>query len=228
MPQWLWLVVVGYEYLVPIKVDPQYTYGVQSCNLPTGGCSVFFDSLSLPATEYGVHSLALLGTGLVFVTQYSPLHSQARNLDSTQRGAFHRVGIIPAFRASSRVQRYNKGEMGFLGIYRAIYDYTPKEDAELAIKQGDLLYILEKNDDDGWWRAKKKAGTDDEDEPSGLVPNNYVEKVYPSSSRVLSVSRIPGPISTLDPRRQQFPSIGQATRPIFEHLRRQTRMRMIS
>ncbi|KAL7794608.1 hypothetical protein V8C37DRAFT_376203 [Trichoderma ceciliae] len=66
--------------------------------------------------------------------------------------------------------------MGFLGIYRAIYDYTPNEDVELAIKQGDLLYILEKNDDDGWWKAKKKAGTDDEDEPSGLVPNNYVQK----------------------------------------------------
>ncbi|KAL6689805.1 hypothetical protein J3F84DRAFT_391226 [Trichoderma pleuroticola] len=66
--------------------------------------------------------------------------------------------------------------MGFLGIYRAIYDYTPNEDAELAIKQGDLLYVLEKNDDDGWWKAKKKAGTDDEDEPSGLIPNNYVEK----------------------------------------------------
>ncbi|KAL7964719.1 hypothetical protein HDV63DRAFT_389505 [Trichoderma sp. SZMC 28014] len=66
--------------------------------------------------------------------------------------------------------------MGFLGIYRAIYDYTPKEDAELAITTGDLLYILEQNNDDGWWKAKKKAGTDDEDEPSGLIPNNYVEK----------------------------------------------------
>ncbi|EHK50110.1 hypothetical protein TRIATDRAFT_171870, partial [Trichoderma atroviride IMI 206040] len=66
--------------------------------------------------------------------------------------------------------------MGFLGIYRAIYDYTPKEDGELAITTGDLLYILEQNNDDGWWKAKKKAGTDDEDEPSGLVPNNYVEK----------------------------------------------------
>ncbi|KAL7930932.1 hypothetical protein V8C35DRAFT_311784 [Trichoderma chlorosporum] len=66
--------------------------------------------------------------------------------------------------------------MGFLGIYRALYDYAPNEDAELAIKQGDLLYILEKNDDDGWWKAKKKAGTDDEDEPIGLIPNNYVEK----------------------------------------------------
>lgn len=79
--------------------------------------------------------------------------------------------------------------MGFLGIYRAIYDYTPKEDAELAITTGDLLYILEQNDDDGWWKAKKKAGTDDEDEPTGLVPNNYVEKV----KSILIARRSPSP-----------------------------------
>ncbi|KAK5987715.1 Actin cytoskeleton-regulatory complex protein sla1 [Cladobotryum mycophilum] len=66
--------------------------------------------------------------------------------------------------------------MGFLGVYRAIYDYTPQADNELAIHQGDLLYVLEKNGDDGWWRAKKKAGADDEDEPTGLVPNNYVHE----------------------------------------------------
>lgn len=88
--------------------------------------------------------------------------------------------------------------MGFLGIYRAIYDYTPNEDAELAIKQGDLLYILEKNDDDGWWKAKKKAGTDDEDEPSGLIPNNYVEKVYLLSLPRAPESPSPGPISIVD------------------------------
>jgi hypothetical protein len=119
--------------------------------------------------------------------------------------------------------------MGFLGIYRAIYDYTPKEDAELAIKQGDLLYILEKNDDDGWWRAKKKAGTDDEDEPSGLVPNNYVEKVYPyipSSSR--GAFRLPGPRFHLDPRRQHPQVLARLLGLHSEELRRQTRMRMIS
>ncbi|RCI14779.1 hypothetical protein L249_7050, partial [Ophiocordyceps polyrhachis-furcata BCC 54312] len=65
--------------------------------------------------------------------------------------------------------------MGFLGVYRAIYDYAPQADGELPIRDGDLLYILEKNDDDGWWKAKRKAGATDEDEPEGLVPNNYVE-----------------------------------------------------
>ncbi|RDA90419.1 hypothetical protein CP533_6963 [Ophiocordyceps camponoti-saundersi (nom. inval.)] len=65
--------------------------------------------------------------------------------------------------------------MGFLGVYRAIYDYAPQADGELTIGDGDLLYILDKNDDDGWWKAKRKAGATDEDEPEGFVPNNYVE-----------------------------------------------------
>lgn len=67
--------------------------------------------------------------------------------------------------------------MGFLGVYKALYDYAPQADGELAIDEGDLLYVLEKNDDDGWWKAKKKAGAEDEDEPIGLIPNNYVEEV---------------------------------------------------
>jgi actin cytoskeleton-regulatory complex protein SLA1 len=67
--------------------------------------------------------------------------------------------------------------MGFLGVYRALYDYTPQVEGELSIEENDLLYVLEKNTDDGWWKAKKKAGADDEVEPVGLVPHNYVEGV---------------------------------------------------
>lgn len=67
--------------------------------------------------------------------------------------------------------------MGFLGVCRAVYDYVPQAQGELAISEGDLLYILEKNGNDGWWKAKKKAGADDEEEPEGLVPHNYVEDV---------------------------------------------------
>jgi len=67
--------------------------------------------------------------------------------------------------------------MGFLGVYTAVYDYQPQGEGELEIKEGDLLYVLEKNTDDDWWKAKKKAERDDEDEPEGLVPNNYVEEV---------------------------------------------------
>ncbi|ETS86802.1 hypothetical protein PFICI_00630 [Pestalotiopsis fici W106-1] len=66
--------------------------------------------------------------------------------------------------------------MGFLGVYKAIYDYEPQSEGELAITEGDILYLLEKDGDDDWWKAKKKANADDEDEPVGLIPNNYVEQ----------------------------------------------------
>lgn len=67
--------------------------------------------------------------------------------------------------------------MGFIGVYTSIYDYHPQAQGELELREGDLLYVLEKSDEDDWWRAKKKADRDDEDEPEGLVPNNYVEEV---------------------------------------------------
>lgn len=67
--------------------------------------------------------------------------------------------------------------MGFAGVYSVIYDYTPQGDGELDIKEGDLLYVLDKDSEDDWWKAKKKANQEDEDEPEGLVPNNYIEEV---------------------------------------------------
>lgn len=64
-----------------------------------------------------------------------------------------------------------------MGVYRAIYDYTPQSEGELTISEGDVLYVLEKSEDDDWWKAKKKAGADEDDEPVGLIPNNYVQEV---------------------------------------------------
>lgn len=67
--------------------------------------------------------------------------------------------------------------MGFLGVYKAIYDYVPLGPSELAITEGDILYVLEKSGEDDWWKAKKKAPGEEDDEPEGLIPNNYVEEV---------------------------------------------------
>lgn len=67
--------------------------------------------------------------------------------------------------------------MPFLGVYTAIFDYAPQGESELAITEGDILYVLEKSSEDNWWKAKKKAGEDDDEEPVGLIPNNYVEEV---------------------------------------------------
>lgn len=67
--------------------------------------------------------------------------------------------------------------MVFLGIYKAIYDYVPQGENELAIQEGDLLFVLEKSTEDDWWKAKKKVASGEEEEPEGLIPNNYVEEV---------------------------------------------------
>jgi actin cytoskeleton-regulatory complex protein SLA1 len=67
--------------------------------------------------------------------------------------------------------------MGFVGVHTAVYDYQPQAEGELEIREGDLLYVLEKNAEEGWWKAKKKAEPEADEEPVGLVPNNYVEEV---------------------------------------------------
>ena len=67
--------------------------------------------------------------------------------------------------------------MGFLGVYKALYDYVPQGENELAITEGDILYVLEQSGEDGWWKAKKKATGADDEEPEGLIPTNYIEEV---------------------------------------------------
>lgn len=67
--------------------------------------------------------------------------------------------------------------MGFSSICTAIYDYVPQGDGELAINEGELIYVLEKSAGDDWWKAKKRAPEEADDEPVGLIPNNYVEEV---------------------------------------------------
>ncbi len=74
--------------------------------------------------------------------------------------------------------------MPFLGVYKAVYDYAPQGESELAITEGDILYVLEKSGEDDWWKAKKKATGEDDDEPVGLIPNNYIEEVSTARCRL--------------------------------------------
>ncbi|KAH3681290.1 hypothetical protein WICPIJ_007751 [Wickerhamomyces pijperi] len=64
--------------------------------------------------------------------------------------------------------------MSFIGVYKALYDYAPQTDEELTISEGDLLYLIAKSDIDDWWTVKKRS-LSSEDEPTGLVPSNYIE-----------------------------------------------------
>ena len=73
--------------------------------------------------------------------------------------------------------------MTFISICTALYDYRPQGDNELAIQEGELIYVLEKSTEDDWWKAKKRAPGEEEEEPVGLIPNNYVQEVAFSSVR---------------------------------------------
>lgn len=71
-------------------------------------------------------------------------------------------------------------KMVFISICTALYNYTPQGDSELALQEGEIVYVLEKSSEDDWWKAKKRAPSEDEDEPMGLIPNNYVTEVSAS------------------------------------------------
>ncbi|KAL9582104.1 MAG: hypothetical protein Q9203_005634 [Teloschistes exilis] len=70
--------------------------------------------------------------------------------------------------------------MVFVSICTALYNYVPQGDNELDLQEGDLVYILEKSTEDDWWRAKKRARAGEDEEPQGLIPNNYVEQARPT------------------------------------------------
>ncbi|KAF5114796.1 hypothetical protein DV454_002742 [Geotrichum candidum] len=63
----------------------------------------------------------------------------------------------------------------FIGVYKALYPYTAQTNEELTIGPNDLLYLLEKSSTDDWWKVKKKIPGSNVEEPSGLVPNNYIQ-----------------------------------------------------
>ncbi|KAA8907323.1 hypothetical protein FN846DRAFT_700295 [Sphaerosporella brunnea] len=70
----------------------------------------------------------------------------------------------------------------FLGVYTAVYGYTAQNSNEINFEEGDLLCILEKPADDDWWKAKKKGNSVEDEEPVGLIPNNYVKEAKPTAT----------------------------------------------
>ena len=82
------------------------------------------------------------------------------------------------------------GSMGFVGVFRALYDYSSQSDQELSIREGDLLLVLEKSTEDEWWKAKKKAPAGDAEEPVGLIPCTYIHEASSISVRMLHEGRV--------------------------------------
>ncbi|KAJ2483415.1 cytoskeletal protein binding protein [Coemansia sp. RSA 2131] len=68
--------------------------------------------------------------------------------------------------------------MPLVQVRRAIYAYVPADGDELAMSEGNVLYIL--NDDDAdWLQAKRKVLNIDDPEEKGLVPANHTEIIPP-------------------------------------------------
>ncbi|TDL29192.1 hypothetical protein BD410DRAFT_779523 [Rickenella mellea] len=60
----------------------------------------------------------------------------------------------------------------YLEVLKASYDYEPQSEDEIAIKEDQILLLLEKSDDE-WWKVKIKDSSDEGE--GGLVPAAYVE-----------------------------------------------------
>lgn len=55
--------------------------------------------------------------------------------------------------------------------YRVLYNYKPQNDDELELKEGDVVYVMEKCDD-GWY-----VGSLHRNGQFGTFPGNYVERI---------------------------------------------------
>ncbi|KAM9918706.1 hypothetical protein OXX59_008471 [Metschnikowia pulcherrima] len=66
----------------------------------------------------------------------------------------------------------------YIGVYKALFDYTAQTEEELSLAADDLLYLLQKSEIDDWWTVKKRLLPQDgleAEEPTGLIPANYIE-----------------------------------------------------
>lgn len=95
----------------------------------------------------------------------------SRSVASSGGGETRRAAPVPARQAAAPAVEEEEdggdGEEAEGEWYRAVYSYTPANDGELEMKEGDMVFITEK-DESGWWYASK-------DDKEGFVPADYVE-----------------------------------------------------
>ena len=74
--------------------------------------------------------------------------------------------LILIFKDRFKCYKYNVTDFR----YRALYNYAPQNDDEVELKEGDIVYVMEKCDD-GWF-----VGTSQRSGIFGTFPGNYVSK----------------------------------------------------
>ena len=67
--------------------------------------------------------------------------------------------------------KFDKKKTFWGNRYRALYNYNPQNDDEVELKEGDVVFVMEKCDD-GWF-----VGTSQRTGIFGTFPGNYVAKV---------------------------------------------------
>ncbi|CAG9773033.1 unnamed protein product [Ceutorhynchus assimilis] len=125
-----------------------------------------------PVASPAAHSLLLNGSASMGSHLYTP---------SIRDNGYHHAKPVQLSGSGtySTLPKVSKSPVEALHIetqsepipYRALYKYTPQNDDELELLEGDTVYVLEKCDD-GWY-----VGSSDRTGAFGTFPGNYVEKI---------------------------------------------------
>ncbi|XP_017753375.1 PREDICTED: unconventional myosin-Ie-like [Eufriesea mexicana] len=82
----------------------------------------------------------------------------------------HQARLIPNNKTlPNNKPRPQKPALPILPKAKALYDYSPQDHDEIALKEGDIIEIL-KEHEGGWWHGRLKG-------KAGLFPSNYVVKL---------------------------------------------------
>lgn len=57
-----------------------------------------------------------------------------------------------------------------------IFPYSAKQDGDLALSEGELVFLIERTSDSGWWTGEKEDGS------IGSFPINFVKVLPPDPS----------------------------------------------
>ncbi len=88
-----------------------------------------------------------------------------------------RKGPMPVQRRDKSLHSQSKEEAYLNGdntlLYHALYNCEGSEHGDLSFKQGDIIYIVERETGNLWWKGRLRDQT-------GYVPSNYLAPVYES------------------------------------------------
>lgn len=62
----------------------------------------------------------------------------------------------------------------YVGTAKVLYEYVAANPAELTVKEGDIVYVLEFDDGNGWMRAEVRG-------KKGVIPANYAQAQFKPS-----------------------------------------------